>query len=421
MSITGKNTKVIRKKEVAESKSLSQGFEKLTFATVLSAGATGIDINALIPPAGWTTSGRVNPSPSRIAEARMFQFKDNIEIISSLRGVLMKESFSVVSNSQINFVGFTAEEGEAYEVAIDANPINSIQVIAAKQPVAQGDLAIGVTDFPLGFSTKTTADEIVVFRNGLEQKRNTNNSDTVLDGNYYVVDAGSGFGNVVRFNTAPVGQDDYIKVTAIGGIVESPTNNTWNEIEVLQGQINAMAPDLALATGNPVTDYQSAPNAVDAAQFGSRVIDAENDIIDLQNDRFPIACARGTSVADPAANQPFILSVAAANPDGMYNPSTGIFTTTEPGYYEISGQIHIATTSPAGQFYNVGLWIGGVLTDAQTTRATGSVDSRLQFDSYITYIDAGVQVYLGKLNTNYINLAPSGNLSSISFKLVRRP
>jgi hypothetical protein len=295
MSITGKNTKVIRKKEVAESKSLSQGFEKLTFATVLSAGATGIDINALIPPAGWTTSGRVNPSPSRIAEARMFQFKDNIEIISSLRGVLMKESFSVVSNSQINFVGFTAEEGEAYEVAIDANPINSIQVIAAKQPVAQGDLAIGVTDFPLGFSTKTTADEIVVFRNGLEQKRNTNNSDTVLDGNYYVVDAGSGFGNVVRFNTAPVGQDDYIKVTAIGGIVESPTNNTWNEIEVLQGQINAMAPDLALATGNPVTDYQSAPNAVDAAQFGSRVIQAEADIDALEAFGFAFGSTNSTT------------------------------------------------------------------------------------------------------------------------------
>lgn len=344
--LTGKNTKVIRKKEVAESKSLSQGFEKLTFATVLSAGATGIDINALIPPTGWTTSGRVNPSPSRIAEARMFQFKDNITIQSSLpeRNPLMKQSFSVASNSQINFVGFTAEEGEEFEVTIDANPISSIQVIAAKTPVTEGDLAVGVTDFAIGFSTPTTSNDIVVFRGGLEQKRNTSNSDTVLDGNYYVVDNGSGFGSVIRFNNAPVGQEDYIKVTAIGGVVESPTNSTWDEIQVLQGQLNAIAADLALTTGNPVTDYQSSPNDVDVSQFGSRVIQAEADIDSLEAFGFAFGSTNSTTgvVEDSAV------------------PSIGFTPTTYEDRWQkvgnvvtVTGRVQGSTTGTGNLFLNV--------------------------------------------------------------------
>jgi len=67
-------------------------------------------------------------------------------------------------------------------------------------------------------------------------------------------------------------------VTAIGGVVESPTNSTFDEIEKVQGQIDAMIPDLAQATGNPTTNYQAAPNNVDLKQFGSIV----NGLLDVQ-------------------------------------------------------------------------------------------------------------------------------------------
>lgn len=271
MSITAKNAKSIRKKDVKESKALANGFTKLVFAHKASAGETGIDLGSLVVPTEMTTLGFTNPTPSRLLEARMFQFKDNLEVQSSSKGQLMQSlSYTIGSNSRINFQGFTAEEGEIFIGVLDSNPISGIQVIDAKQPVVEGDLADGVTDFAIGFST-SIVDEILVFRNGLEQKRNTNNSSSVLDGNYYVVDSGSGYGNVVRFNVAPSGADDYIKVTAIGGVVESPTNSTWDELEKVQGQIDAMIPDLAQAAGNPETDYQSAPNNVDLKQFGDIV------------------------------------------------------------------------------------------------------------------------------------------------------
>jgi len=269
MSITGKNTKSIRKKDVKESKSLSSGFVKLTFAHEASAGETGINLGSLVTPASWTSQGNTQPSTQRLLEAKLFQFKDNLKIVSSLRGELMKISYRVSSNSQITFNGFAAEEGEIFEGTIDSNPVSGIQVIDAKQPVADGDLADGDTDFPIGFTTRTNADQIVVFRNGLEQKRNSNNSSTVTDGNYYVVDNGSGYGSLIRFNVAASGSNDYVKVTAIGGVVESPTNSTWDELEKVQGQIDAIVPTVSALAGVPETDFQAAPNNVDLRQFGA--------------------------------------------------------------------------------------------------------------------------------------------------------
>lgn len=283
MSIIGKDTTILKKKDLKESRNPGDGFTKLVFAHKASAGETGIDLGALVTPTEMSALGFTNPSPSRLLEAKLFQFKDNLKLQSSSKGVLMQSlSYRIASNGRITFEGFTAEDGEIFIGVIDSNPVSGIQVIDAKQPVASGDLPDGDTDFAIGFSTSTTDDNIVVFRNGLEQKRNTNNSSTVTDGNYYVVDNGSGFGNVIRFNTAASAQDDYIKVTAIGGVVESPTNSTWDELEKVQGQVDALVPTVSALAGVPETDFQAAPNNVDLKQFGDRVLQAETDIDDLE-------------------------------------------------------------------------------------------------------------------------------------------
>lgn len=278
MSLPAKNLKSFRKKDVKESKALSNGFTKLVFAHKASAGDTGIDLGSLVIPPEMSVLGFVNPTPSRLLEARLFQFKDNLELTSSSKNTLIQSlSYRVASNSRIQFEGFTAEEGEIFTGVIDSNPISGIQVVDSKTPVADGDLTDGNIDFTIGFSTSAIRQEILVVRNGLIQKRNSNNSSTVLDGNYYVVDSGSGSGNVIRFNVAASGQDDSIIVTAIGGQIESPTNSTWDELEKVQGQIDALVPTVAELADVPETDFQAAPNNVDLKQFGDRVIALEND------------------------------------------------------------------------------------------------------------------------------------------------
>lgn len=276
MSVTGKNAKSIRKQEFKESRNLAQGFQKLTFAHKASLGDTVINLGSLTTPTEMSALGFTNPSSSRLTEAKLFQFKKNLTLVSSLRGTLMQDlSYRVNSNSSIK-LEFTAEEGEIFTGVIDANPASGIKVVDAKVQKAVGDLADGDTDFPIGFATSTLREEIVVFRNGLIQKRNSNNSSTLLDGNYYLVDTGSGFGSVVRFNSAASGGPDSIIVTSLGNIIESPTDSSWAEIEKVQGQIDAMVPTLATLAGVPVTNFQATPNDVDLKAFGDRVLDLES-------------------------------------------------------------------------------------------------------------------------------------------------
>jgi len=276
---TGKNAKSIRKSEYKESRDLAQGFTKLVFAQKASLGDSGINLGSLTTPTEMSTLGFTNPSPSRLTDAKLFQFKRSLTLISSSKGYLMQDlSYRVTSNSRIEFEGFTADDGEIFIGVIDANPTSGIKVVDAKIQTAQGDLADGDTDFAIGFTTSTTSEEIIVFRNGLQQKRNSNNSSTVLDGNYYVVDSGSGYGSVIRFNVAPSGQDDFIFVSSAGNIVESPTDSSWDEIEKLQGQIDDIVPTLANLAGVPETTFQAQPNSTDLKQFGDMV----NGLLDVQ-------------------------------------------------------------------------------------------------------------------------------------------
>lgn len=282
--ITGKNALSIRKKDVVESRTLVQGFSKLRFAHQASLGDMGIALGSLVAPSAMVSLGFSNPSPSRLLDASLFRFKENLTLISSLRGELIQNlSYRINSASQITFQGFTAEEGEIFVGIVDSSPTNGIQVLDAKPQTAVGDLLDGQTDFNLGFSTRTKREEILVIRNGLAQKRNSNNSDTLTDGNYYVVDLGSGFGSVVRFNTPASGGDDSIIVMTLGNIVESPTDSTFEEIQKVQGQIDGMIPTLAALAGVPETDFQAVPNDVDLKAFGDTVLQLESLTNTLEN------------------------------------------------------------------------------------------------------------------------------------------
>ena len=273
-------------------------------------------------------------------------------------------------------------------VTVDSNPANGIQVIDAKTPVVEGELAASTTDFAIGFSTPTNSDDILVFRNGLEQRRNTNNSDLVLDGNYYVVDSGNGFGNVVRFNNPPAGTPDYIKVTAIGGVVESPTDSTFDEIQKVQGQIDAIVTDLAQALGNPETDYQAAPNNVDLKQFGARVLDLESDLSDLisrlERTRFHIG-----SVSTTAESSLTNTSFSQRNVNITFTPQfTGLYKVSS----KASFQINQAGTRVIGQVQNTagGVSITNTMEALLSADGSGVGDEHTQFPWSTFILTAGV-------------------------------
>lgn len=332
MSVTGKNAKSIRKQEFKESRNLAQGFQKLTFAHKASLGDTVINLGSLTTPTEMSALGFTNPSSSRLTEAKLFQFKKNLTLVSSLRGTLMQDlSYRVNSNSSIK-LEFTAEEGEIFTGVIDANPASGIKVVDAKVQKAVGDLADGETDFPIGFATSTLREEIVVFRNGLIQKRNSNNSSTLLDGNYYLVDTGSGFGSVVRFNSAASGGPDSIIVTSLGNIIESPTDSSWAEIEKVQGQIDAMVPTLAALAGVSVTDFQATPNDVDLKAFGDVVQQILNISVIQEYNTFGARIANNGAASITSQSGGFIQSVN--------RPSIGLIDVTfTPGFFTVAPSV----------------------------------------------------------------------------------
>ena len=82
---------------------------------------------------------------------------------------------------------------------------------------------------------------------------------------------------MIRFNDAASGQADSIIVVSVGSLVEKPTASQLQEIEKVQGQIDALVPTVAQLAGVDETDFQAAPNNVDLKQFGDRVINLENN------------------------------------------------------------------------------------------------------------------------------------------------
>lgn len=278
MSLTGKNTLSLRKKDVNEQRSIAVGFKKLVFAHKASLGATGIDLGSLVTPTEMSSLGFVNASTADMLAAKLLFFNKNLTLTSSSRNLLMQDlSYTVKSNSRIEFQGFTALEGEIFVGVIDASARTGNNLVDARPIVATGSLAISVTDFNVGtpFRVNHTpgsqVGEVVVYRNGMQQFRNVGNSPTG-DGNYYEVQAGNGLGTVIRFNSAPVSQADNIMVISNGLIAERPDGSMMAVIESLAGQLDQVIPTVAALAGQPETNFQAAPNNVDLKQFGDTVI-----------------------------------------------------------------------------------------------------------------------------------------------------
>jgi hypothetical protein len=329
MSLTGKNTLSLKRKDVAEQKSIAVGFKKIQFAHKATLGDTNINFNALVLPPEM--SGFTNPSPAELLAAQLFFYRKNLTLISSTKGVLIDYmSYDVSSSNQINFVGFTADDGEVFTGVIDHNARTGINLVDAAPLVSTGELAVSTTDFNVGqlfeinkYSSSQVG-AVIVYRNGAQQFRNTNNSSSTLDGNYYEVNNGSGTGQIIRFNTAPSGTFDSILVVSNGLMAYNPDGSALQRIESLSGKVDSMVPTVAALAGVPESTFGGVSN-VDLKSFGDTVLKILNTQIFAEENVFS-ALIPNSGVVATNQNSNFISSISWSGNVVTINLVPGKFT-----------------------------------------------------------------------------------------------
>jgi hypothetical protein len=281
--LTGTGSLSLRKSDLENQKVPAVGFIKTTFAHKATAGQTGINLTSLTLPTEMSTNGFSNPPTSQLTNAQLLFHKNNLTLVSSARGLLQQGlSYTVATSTQINFLGFTALEGEIFTGTIDYTAQTGIKVVDASPINATGTLAATTTDFNVGVPFKvgqystTQIGAVLVFVDGIIQFRNTGNSSVTLDGNYREVDAGGGLGTIIRFNVADPTNARNILVVSNGLLSERPDGSMMAVIENVNGQLQNMAPYVAALAGQTTaTVLGAAPSNVDLKSFGDRVVTLE--------------------------------------------------------------------------------------------------------------------------------------------------
>ncbi len=292
MSLTGKGTLSLKKKDVKESNVPALGFKKVEWKHAPTVDDEFIDLTALVTPAEATANGFVQPSLSELTSVNLKQFKTNFQLQSSARG-LMADSidYVVVGSTRIRLI-VPALAGELFSGHIDENAKTGVTFADQVALSITGTLALGATDFNVGQAfpvakfPSSQHGAVLIYADGQLMFRNTGNNPlgAGVTGDYREVPAGAGLSVLIRFNSPDLAKDRNISVVANGAIVEAPNGSQLQLIENLAGQIDLMVPSLAQLAGVPETDFQGAPNDVDLKAFGDRVLQNETDIASNETD-----------------------------------------------------------------------------------------------------------------------------------------
>lgn len=274
MSIQGKGNLSYKKQNVQKQNAPHTGVKNITFAHLFSnAGETTIPFDALVTPPEWPTSGLVNPTSQSLLSAQLQVFKNNVTVTSSARGLIQKSEYVVHAN-RIEFKNITSLVNEVFEVEVADILITGNLIVDMQTIRVEGELQNDDTDFNMGYEFDILSEEIIVFREGIQMFRSDNNDSSGATGNYYYIDnEGSGKSSLIRFFEPSVGVEP-ILIASTGGVVDSPNVSTFQQIESLQGQLDAVIPTVAALAGVPESNFRSSPNRVDLKTFGDTLIQA---------------------------------------------------------------------------------------------------------------------------------------------------
>jgi hypothetical protein len=281
MSVQGKGNLSYKKQNVQKQNAPHTGVKNITFAHLFSnAGETTIPFDALVTPPEWSTSGLVNPTSQSLLSAQLQVFKNNVTVTSSARGLIQKSEY-IVHGNRIEFKNITSLVNEYFEVEVADILITGNLIVDMQTIRVEGELQDTETDFNMGYEFDVLNEEIIVFRDGIQMFRSDNNDSSGTTGNYYYVDTdGDGRSSLLRFFEPSVGVEPVL-IASTGGVVDNANVSTFQQIEHLAGQLDAIVPTVAALAGVPESNFRANPNNVDLKTFGDKVIQLQK-ILDLE-------------------------------------------------------------------------------------------------------------------------------------------
>ena len=282
MTITGKSSKSITKRDLISDKNPAFGYKKVVFAHKATAGQTSIDLLNLTLPTEASSKGLVQPSPGDLAEANLQVYGKNLTLISSVSGAMMPYISYVVSGNTIQLTT-PAVLNEIFIGTIDPVAKSNSLVADTEFVCSTGTLDAGLQEINAGKSFKVNLNPtqqvgaVMVIIDGQVMLRNTGNATAApsADGDYQEVPDTSGQkSSVIKMNASSALDRAFVVVSTALSTVR-PDGSIVDELERIQGMIDGMIPTLADLAGVAQGTFQIAPTSQQLKQFGDRVVNME--------------------------------------------------------------------------------------------------------------------------------------------------
>ena len=287
MSSIAKTSISLSKKDLTKSRISTVSFSNVVFYHKATAGQKIINLASLtLPSAEMPTV--VQATPEELGAARLSVNKKNLRLSSSAKGELIQGlDYVVVDSMTILLIGPYEDTGaeieEIFVGTVTQVPVSDLVVASSKNVVKSYSLPVGQNTLNLAqeFKVNEFSSEnigiVKLFVNGVLAQRNTGNSSTILDKDYYEIDSGNGFGSTIYFNTAP-SLTPY-EIIADFGVRAVTDLNAIGTIESLSGSIKKIANDLAPLAGTSASSYiNSNPSDVERRGFGDMVLNHETRV-----------------------------------------------------------------------------------------------------------------------------------------------
>lgn len=296
MNIIGRGDVSLRKIDVVEGtkNALSVGYKKIVFAHQANLNDTQINLASLNFPSSLANTLVANPSFRTLTECNLRFFYKNLLLFSTSRGVLIPDISFTATNNSILLNGIQAYQNEIFYGVIDyVSSPNTLFVDARPINISRA-MGTVLTTFNVGESYQVNAfpnessGAIKVFVNGVLKYRNTNNSSTVLDRDYYEIPATDGYGTTLGFNVAP-GPSAQITVISNYAYVDRPDHHIMQKLDVLATQLQSIA-----TQGSFTLNVSQFPNVMDLKAFGDNVL-AYDSLLASANTRLTSAESRLTT------------------------------------------------------------------------------------------------------------------------------
>lgn len=276
MTLTARATKSIRLKDVPGQRSGAIGFTKLFFAHESAGSVSTLDLTSLSAPTGWGAKGFVQPSVNQLMSADVKFYRKNLTLKSSIHGVLSDYDDYVVTSPTLITFDYTLQAGEVITGVIDKAPMPGIIGVDNTARPMNYTLIAGQTVVPVGWPFEVNkfptaqVGAVMVFVDGWLQMRCVGNTFSGA-GNYKEILAGTGLGNTIEFKAA-FDEDRQIMVVPVMAASVAPSASLIAYLDSLNGAMQVMKEDLALATGNPLSRYDVSPSGVDLGAHGAKVV-----------------------------------------------------------------------------------------------------------------------------------------------------